>query len=68
MNFKVKLNFKGTGRSCSECVIHPTQIAIVSNLIFSEWVTLEQHNQSIPKYIERNILFKGKSNRAAKNH
>ena len=66
VNFKVKLNLNGTGRSCSEWVIHPTQIAIVSNLIFSEWVIWEQHNQSRPKGIERNILFKGKSKRAAK--
>ena len=47
-------------------MIHPTQIAIVYNPIFSEWVISEQHNQSIPKCIERNILFKGKSKRATK--
>ena len=52
VKFKVKLNLKVIGRSCSEWVIHPTQIAIVSNTIFSEWVIWEQHYQSIPKCIK----------------
>ena len=66
VKFKVKLNFKGTGRSCSEWVIHPIQIAIASNLFFSAWVIWEQHNHSILKGVERNILLKGKSKRATK--
>ena len=54
---------KGTGRSCSEWVIHPTQIAIVSEFFF---LNVSSENNIIKVYLnERNLLFKSKSKRAA---